>query len=412
MKKAIKSLAAAVVLAAASAFPSIAHAQENPGKTDLFTWTADAIFDTDTIHQISDERAFYPDNEIAGGNVTSIKSVSCPSQYITGKINWIKDGMRYGNPKVTRWFTSASAEREIEHLETLRSYFEKVQKIPAWIESEKKLSKDLSDWMLTPEELKGLETGLPYILDKRGIENTNTGEGYDVPYIFTTVAPSQYAQKKELSESEIEKIVGKTVETYLQKEKERKAAKKAALKPSYEKPSKGLPLSLVLGTSYSTNENSVGAIIGGKWGYSDDLVNLALSGIYQKGLSGETSTSAGPVSPAGLYGQGISTSGDFQSFGADASLYVGNKNIRGVIGGGISFESYTNNLTSQVLRSGVVLASNNASQPRNDVLVRGYVGASTKYGELDIGLEHSLNSGKNDLFLSFQYDLGQKSNHN
>ena len=34
MKKAIRNLAAAVVLAVASAFPNIAHAQENPRKTD------------------------------------------------------------------------------------------------------------------------------------------------------------------------------------------------------------------------------------------------------------------------------------------------------------------------------------------------------------------------------------------
>ncbi len=327
--------------------------------------------------------------------------------------------------------------RDIRTYEQLLSVVSKEPRTAEYYKSLKQLSKSLGakDNVLTIKELEGILGGVTYAFDWKGKDNN--GKDYDVPLLGTfpleqavtqtTAVPqvqqSQNPQSQQMpqtaapqsqipssSQNPSSQTQKPTIESLENKKQQNLPLPQV---PTQAQPKKvKLPLSLILETTYAGDQESFGSLgIGGgvKIGYSENIVNVSITGLYQRATAGNTTTVTDPVSPAGIYGQTITDRNNYQSIGGDVALHLGKDNVRGVLDFGASLESYLENSTVQILRGNTILSSNNSSEVKSDVFLRGALGIESLIGEYDFGLEYSVNTGKVYPFIFMRAVIGQPS---
>ena len=177
-----------------------------------------------------------------------------------------------------------------------------------------------------------------------------------------------------------------------------------------------IPLSIIIGMNYSVDQNSIGGNLGLRLGYNENLLNIALLLEYQKGLSENSSTTILPTSPAGFYGKKILNEQDFQSFGIDGQVYLGDNNSRFILGGGYHNQTHIADKTAQTWEGDLILNSNNVSKKVSENIIRGYFGfdfniADVIRPEFIFGLEVALESKKITPYLALRTTIAPPSKY-
>ena len=404
--------------------------------------TNDGIFATPKTVTFSRDKDIYLRQYLGDGKDASFYALD-PLVILKGKINYLEEN----GAEVRKQYTPAARQREIAYCKTLLIEISKEKRDEKYFQDLKRLENAVSDGTITTDEMKGLESNVTFGIGERSKifdapmlthfteAQSNAGTGYQVQIQQSAALPDI---KSEIVTGTSENNTGNgTPDASLMTPKPGQASEKQPLpapetpKEPEKKKSGLLPVSFIFGANYSGNNNAVGAGLGLRFGYNENPVNVAITGNYQRGLSNDSSfqsvTTTDPVSPAGLYGVNTvdttTNNSNFNSFGGDISCYLGNEKARMILGGGYRHLTYdwaqTQNHTSQVKREDLVVGQNNYSENSSgqgiDNLVRFYVGFDLGLGavrpEFTFGLEHSLTSGKNNVFVDLRSTLFEPSKY-
>jgi hypothetical protein len=173
-KKSLKVIALTTALATAgSAYAQQYNfTQERINDTDKSVWmrTGDLIFDTDYRPDLDRARTTDMNTLIRGGNVTSIYAMDA-IEALKSRINYLNT-----NPEANKYFTKDAKDLLIGRYNILINEISKESRSPNYKFCLDRLSNAVSDGIITPEELMGVEDGT-YCFVKEGTDN---GKGYAV----------------------------------------------------------------------------------------------------------------------------------------------------------------------------------------------------------------------------------------
>ena len=152
-------------------------------------------------------------------------------------------------------------------------------------------------------------------------------------------------------------------------------------------------MGLTVGGDFTLERLAAGLNIGVRFGAPESLVNLGIWGNYNKGFKDVSNTEKTPESPFGAYSENTKSATDFQSWQAGSALYLGNKNIKGVLGGGVGTWTW---LAGDISKTVGPLGTNENSNSdlMNYISAKGYAGLDIGLGkerkvrfEVDAGIE-------------------------
>jgi len=439
--------------------------QDSYGRNPIVTYNKGGVNLASEIISVpiypNHEKITFSDLGLTGGNVTKTwaeDAEAMSKKYVSYVNKTYGEGLEKNSTLAKYQILSEKLKEELK--------FEK--KYPNYPEAFREITMSASDGVFTSEELNKIyqliknDGPLTISLAKAGLEKDGKPYSFSGNYEFIPVNPAgekpgkleQKAQASKTESGQDEKtqahMKSKSKETHgyprnpaevsdesrartaaegtpaYQHEKEKAEAKAKQGKPNKlesevqtiaakTSPEKFNPaLSLVLGADYSTYNNTAGATIGLKFGYSDNPVNLSFNVGYSRWLSPTSSETPTPDLGPGFSGKITSKDSNGYSVSLGNSLYFGGKDFKVVVGGNVSMKYSWNHDTSTSTYLKGNLFSGPDADPTETLSGTEYAlygGLQYKGIELDAGASFSP-SRKPVPYFSARVTLGQTESKN